>query len=103
MLARLILALLLAAFATPAAVAAPACHGETPAVTTHHADHRPAPAPQENEATAHMCIGCVPLADWLGARVAAPTIPAGPMPAIRAERMDLGQASAPALPPPRRA
>jgi len=98
MLLRLLLALLVASFALPAAAAAPVCHEETRMVGMHH----DAPAPVEKTA-AHVCVGCAPLADWAAARVGELVVPSAPTEATPARRLDLGGAVAPALPPPRRA
>ncbi len=94
MIVRLLLALLLASFALPAAAAGPVCHEAPVTGMTHHE------AP-EKHAPAHVCVGCVPLADWLGARVAPRILPAARQPDVRVVRLDLGGAVAPALPPPR--
>lgn len=91
---RLLLALLLISFAVPAAAAGPVCHEAPMAGMTHHG------AP-EKQAPAHVCVGCVPLADWLGARVTPRILPAERQPDRRVVRLDLGGTIAPALPPPR--
>jgi hypothetical protein len=94
---RFLLALLLAAFAVPAA-AAPACHGDGGSMVM--ADHR-APARPDTAPPAHVCVGCVPVADWLRERVAAPIVPPAPGPVARIVRLAPGIGAAPALPPPR--
>lgn len=99
MLGRLLLALLLATFAVPAAAAVPACH-DVPAATA--VMHHGAPAVPE-KATAHLCIGCVPIADWLVERVSERLPVAAPRPMPRIERLDVGESGPPALPPPRAA
>lgn len=99
----MILALLLAAFAVPAAatpvmagpvVAGPAmgaCHDAPPA--RHHGS--------DDGIVAHVCIGCVPVADWLSARVAAVVVPPAPPPFARVASLDIGDDIAPTLRPPR--
>lgn len=100
MLARLFLLLILVAFAAPSRAAAPACHdGPAPMAMTHHGMP---PAPTKAE-PAHVCVGCVPVGDWLAARIAAPVPPAAAAPEPRVARLDLGRRVPPALPPPRRA
>lgn len=100
MLARLILALLLAAFAVP--VAAPAaCHdapvGRAHAMPMGHASDT---AP-EKAMPSHGCIGCVPPSNWIGARgIGAPPRECAPLIA-RARVLDIGTGAPPALPPPR--
>ena len=100
MLARLILVLLLAAFAVPAA-AASGCHEATvSAPMVHHGssdDHR---APDVPIAT-HVCIGCIPPGDWTTARIAQPPSPLAVPLAITQQSFSPGIARAPALPPPR--
>lgn len=101
MFVRLLLALLLAAFATPVAAATAVCHAETAMQAEHGAHHR---MPHRDErTTAHVCVGCAPLSDWLGERIAAPLPRAVVAPGSRVERLDLGRGIAPALPPPRTA
>lgn len=99
MLARFLLALLLAAFATPAAAASPCHDAPAAAMMNHHQAPAPAPDP-DNDAVAHVCIGCVPLADRM-ANVAGRALPGAPAPEASVARIDLGGSSAPALPPPR--
>lgn len=94
MIVRLLLALLLASFTVPAAAAAPACHDDTAMGMTHHQ------AP-EKQGGAHVCVGCVPLADWLGTRIVPRIPPRARQPHTTVVRLDLGGATAPALPPPR--
>lgn len=101
MLARLILVLLLAAFAVPAA-AASGCHESTP---THHTMPGMPDVPEHKSdpglVTAHVCIGCIPPGDWISTPVEAPR--AGrEVPAVTAiVRFDIGLSAPPALPPPR--
>lgn len=109
MLLRLLLTLMLAMVAVPAAAAMP-CHDSAAADTMTAAmaagamtgrHHRPAPMPDPATA-AHFCVGCVPPSSLVGARLAAPAlIPAAP-PAARVARLDLGGGDPPSLPPPRR-
>lgn len=94
MVLRLLLALLLASFVVPAAAAVPACHDEAMSGMAHHR------AP-EKQAPAHVCVGCVPLADWIGPRIAPPILPTPRLPSARVVRLDLGGTVVPALPPPR--
>lgn len=103
MLARLILALLLAAFAIPAAASVPACHDAPMAMTAGHA--MPAmPAGADHKAiAAHVCIGCIPPSDWIGGRLADRLRPDDATPIARVARLDAGAGWPPALPPPRMA
>lgn len=96
-LARLLLALLIAAFVAPAVAAAP-CHDAPAAAASHR--QPPAPTPDADKAAvAHVCIGCVPLADRMGS-VAQRALPSAPAPDVSVTRIALGGSSAPALPPP---
>lgn len=97
MLLRLLLALLVASFALPAAAAAPVCHEETPMAAMHH------DAPASVEKPAHVCVGCVPLADWDGARAASPVVRDEMPRAIDVARLDLSGGAPPMLRPPRTA
>jgi hypothetical protein len=117
MLARLILALLLAAFAFPA-VAPAACHdapasrghgvvmdmaamgGTHEAVSGHRPDHE---APDRKATPLHGCIGCVPPSNWNAARVLGVALQEPVMVTERAAVLDLGAGIAPALRPPRKA
>lgn len=113
MLARLILALLLAAFAFPA-VAPAACHDasaspghgvvmDMPAMSgTQEAmpDHE---APDRKATPLHGCIGCVPPSNWNAARVLGVALREPAMVTERAAVLDLGAGVAPALRPPRKA
>lgn len=74
MLARLIIVLLLAAFAAPAA-AASGCHeAAVSAPMAHHGSADGHRAPDVVIAT-HVCIGCIPPGDWTTARIAQPPSP----------------------------
>lgn len=97
-LLRLFLALLVASFALPAVAAVPACHE----ATAMGGMHAPTPArPADTTGPAHVCIGCVPLADWTGVATTAAIMPRSLPPGACVARLDLSGASAPALPPPR--
>jgi hypothetical protein len=100
-LIRFLLALLLASFAVPAMAVEPACHGggDAMAMPTMHHDGTPAP---DATAPAHVCAGCVPLADWLGEQVPAPILPPAIGAVARVTMLDTGRDGPPALPPPRR-
>lgn len=100
MIGRLLLLLLLASFAAPAAAVGRGCH-DAPAATVMA--HHDAPAAPDEEMPAHLCIGCVPLADWLGERVSGPVPVATIQPAPGTGRLDLIGSGPPALPPPRAA
>jgi len=116
MIARLILALLLAAFAFPA-VAPAACH-DAPASRGHAAamdmagmdktathvmtdagpDHE---APERKATALHGCIGCVPPSNWNRARIEGTPMHERPLLIEQAAVLDLGAGVAPALRPPR--
>lgn len=105
MLARLILALLLAAFALPASASA-ACH-DSSAMAVHAvampmamdpaADH----APEQKATPPHGCIGCVPPSNWTAARVLGAPLREPVTPIERAAVLDIRGAAAPGLRPPR--
>jgi hypothetical protein len=115
MFARLILALLLAAFAFPA-VAPAACHdasashghavvmdmaamsGAQEAVSDHRRDRG---APDQKATPLHGCIG--PPSNWNTARVLGVTLREPTMVTERVAALDLGAGIAPALRPPREA
>jgi hypothetical protein len=117
MFARLILALLLAAFAFPA-VAPAACHdasasrghgvvmdmaamgGAQEAMSDHRRDRG---APDQKVTPLHGCIGCVPPSNWNTARVLGVTLREPAMVTERVAALDLGAGIAPALRPPREA
>ncbi len=117
MLARLILALLLAAFAFPA-VAPAACHdasasrghgvvmdmaamsGTHDSISSHRPDHE---APDRKATPLHGCIGCVPPSNWNTVRVLGMALREPAMVTERAAVLDLGPGVAPALRPPREA
>lgn len=106
MLARFLLALLLAAFAMPG-VAPAACHDDAP--VAHHAmssaNHimpMPDGASDRSALAVHACIGCVPPSDWLGPRVARPVVPVAATLVAALTTLSTGAVPAPDLPPPRR-
>jgi hypothetical protein len=117
MLARLILVLLLAAFAFPA-VAPAACHdasasrghavvmdmaamdGAHDAMSGQRPDQE---APDRKATPLHGCIGCVPPSNWNTARVLGVTLREPTMVTERVAALDLGAGIAPALRPPRTA
>ena len=96
MLARLILALLLAAFALPGA--ASACHDAPVAMAAMH--HGPVHAP-DKAVSVHACLGCIPLGDCAVARMEAPLLPVADAPLWMVATLDVRGAGPPALPPPR--
>lgn len=114
MLARLILALLLAVFAVPA-VAPAACHesrGEHAATMDMPGGMSmvmPKPGktgdavPDQGPIPAHGCIGCVPPSSWTGTRIAGVMPREGADLVERAAVLDLGADVAPRLRPPRKA
>ncbi len=95
MLARLILALLLAAFAFPASAPA-ACH-DAPATHMMPMDH----APEQKAPPPHGCIGCVPPSNWSAARILGPVPRSAAATIERAAVLDIGGTIAPDLRPPR--
>ncbi|WP_242137549.1 hypothetical protein [Sphingomonas sp. TREG-RG-20F-R18-01] len=102
MLARLILALLLAAFAFPAMANGP-CH-DAPAMMpmAHHGDApRHMPASDERGMAPHVCIGCIPPATIAPRPVATPFAYAPMRRAIVASAVAPGLRAPPILPPPR--
>jgi hypothetical protein len=103
MLARLILALLLAAFALPASAPA-ACHdaqathampipGAMPAAMDY--------APEQKATPPHGCIGCVPPSNWSATRLVVPAPRTSAAMIEWAAVLDLRDGVAPALRPPR--
>ncbi|MGA1800438.1 hypothetical protein VH567_16845 [Sphingomonas sp. 4RDLI-65] len=107
MIARLILALLLAAFAVPAAAPA-ACHdASTPAPHTMMMAADTADAsdtmPDRKAVPLHGCIGCIPPSNWTSARIAAVAPTDAPVLVERAPVLDIGMVTAPVPPPPRKA
>lgn len=102
MFARLVLTLLMLAFAVPAPALA-ACHPAPAPVTTatHHGQHDPAPV--EKHVMPDLCIGCVAPATLGSARLAPPPGFAAPSLTDTASTgAPLGHGP-PATPPPRSA
>ncbi|MES2097394.1 MAG: hypothetical protein V4459_11615 [Pseudomonadota bacterium] len=94
MILRLLLAVMLAFGAMPAAAhdpAMPMTHGM--AIPHDMPDKAPPP---------HQCIGCIAVADWNAERVAAPLLRSTLPPSARVAVLRLGEDTPPALPPPRR-
>ena len=108
MLARLILALLLAAFALPAMAVVP-CHDQQggmrdmPAGMTMRHD-APAPMPEHDRKAiaVHACVGCIPPVSIAHPVFAAPLRPEGVLRAPSLARFDASLSTPPATPPPRR-
>ena len=100
MLARLILALLLAAFALPAMAASPCHEGGVMAAMTM-SDHPGKPAPPHDAVAGHVCIGCVPPSNWASAPIVTPLATARAPRVWTAARLDPGAGYPPVLPPPR--
>ena len=106
MFARLILALLLAAFALPALANGP-CHdapsaakAATMAAAMHHGT--PGKPAQDDRATApHVCIGCIPPVSLARRALAAPVAATALPRRIVASAFMPGTGAPPALPPPR--
>lgn len=99
---RLLLAFMSLLVALPA-VAAPACHMAAAAPTasapmSHHQQHDPAPA--EQPAPEHGCIGCIP-PDTRVSGVAAPALLPAAAPVARTSRLERAPPAAPLPPPPR--
>jgi hypothetical protein len=93
MILRLLLAVMLAFAAMPAAAhdkAMPMAHG----MAMPHEMPDKAPPP-------HECIGCIAVADWSAERVTAPSLLPTLPPSARVAVLRLGAATPPALPPPR--
>ncbi|MGY2735327.1 hypothetical protein [Sphingomonas sp. UYP23] len=103
MFARLILALLLAAFAFPAFASAPCHDAPTPApmMAAMHHDGHAAPVREDHATVPHMCIGCIPPASLAARGVTAPLSPDAPTRRIVAAAFDPASGTPPALPPPR--
>lgn len=108
MIARLILALLIAAFALPAMAITP-CHGsghdESGTMAGMEMRHdTPAPAPVRDHDAAiavHSCMGCIPPASLVRPAFAAPLRPESAILVAPLARFDARPASPPATPPPR--
>ena len=94
---RLLMALLLAAFAMPVAGSA-ACHdGSAPT----HAMPMTSDAPEHHALPAPGCIGCIPPSDWFGPRVAQPSPILSTGPVVTAPAVLTGTSPSPDLRPPR--
>ncbi len=108
MLARLILVLLLVAFALPAMAVVP-CHDQPgsmrdmPAEMTMRYD-TPEPMPEHDRKAiaVHACVGCIPPVSIAHPVVAAPLRPEAMLRAPSLARFDAGRSTPPATPPPRR-
>lgn len=101
MLARLILVVMLCAFALPALANGP-CHDAPTAVmpAMHHSDT--APVRDDRASLSHVCLGCIPPASLAARAIAAPSARAGVARRIVASVFDPAAGLPPALPPPRR-
>jgi hypothetical protein len=102
MLARLLLALLLVAFALPALANGP-CHDAPMPAMAHMlpGDSHDMPRHGDTIATPHVCIGCIPPAS-LAVTGTAPPLRATALPRrIVAAAFDPASGTPPALPPPR--
>jgi len=105
MFARLILSLLLAAFALPAMATVP-CHDDTaPAMVMamqapgHH--QAPTPAMPDDRAMVHACIGCIPPSTLKTGAAATPLAKTAEIRIAGRMSFDPGKAPAPDTPPPR--
>ncbi|WP_354290516.1 hypothetical protein [Sphingomonas sp. PvP055] len=105
--ARMILALLLLAFAFPALANAP-CHDAPLAPLAmamthagHQAPHHGVPASDERGVVPHMCIGCIPPASIAPRPMTAPVAYGAVRRAIVASAFPAGLSAPPILPPPR--
>ena len=105
MLARLILALLLAAFAVPAMASSP-CHDATASMVMapgHTMPMRNVPKQDDRAIVAHVCIGCIPPSNMKSGAAARSRMASTEVRIARFIRLDPGEAPAPATPPPRKA
>lgn len=97
MVVRLLLALILAAFALPAA--AMPCH-DAPmagmAAMAHHPD-----SPRDKALPVHACIGCVPPSSWRSGAVPPRLAAPATIRAARIATLDLAPVAPPATPPPK--
>ena len=106
MFARLILSLLLAAFALPAMAIVP-CHDDTaPAMVMampasgHHSAPM-APAMPDDRAMVHACIGCIPPSTLKAGTAVTPLAKTAEIRIAGTMSFDPGKAPAPDTPPPR--
>ncbi|WP_353203933.1 hypothetical protein [Sphingomonas sp.] len=102
MFARLILALLLAAFALPALANGP-CHDapqpKVMAAMSHGSHH--APRPDDHAALPHVCLGCIPPASLAVAALEVRALRVAVPRRMLAAAFDPAAGVPPALPPPR--
>jgi hypothetical protein len=101
MFARLILALLLAAFAVPAVAHGQSCHETTAAAPMAHGAHH-MPRQDDHATVPHICIGCIPPASLASRGVDMPGVMAATPRRIVATAFAPDAGTPPALPPPRR-
>lgn len=103
MFARLILALLLAAFALPAVANGPCRDAPQPKMMAGmaHGSHH-APRPDDHATVPHVCIGCIPPASLAVASVEGRALRVAVPRRILAAAFDPAAGVPPALPPPRR-
>jgi hypothetical protein len=105
MIARLILSLLLAAFALPAMATVP-CHDDRAptmmamTVPAHHSMPA-APLAPDDRTMVHACIGCIPPSSLRTGPAAAPMLKTIEIRVATAVHFDPGKAPAPVTPPPR--
>lgn len=99
MLVRLILVMLLAAFAMPA-TAMPGCRAEMRTMPMA-ADRQMPMAPDHRARVMHVCIGCIAPSNRLTHRIAPVPVAGAAMPIAEAARLVLGTTGPPAPPPPR--
>ncbi len=103
MVARLILSLLLAAFALPAMAVVP-CHDAAPAMAMTASGHHSvpmAPVAPDDRAMVHACIGCIPPSTLKAGAADVPVLKTAGIRMAHAVRFDPGKAPAPDTPPPR--
>ncbi|MFZ5795470.1 MAG: hypothetical protein ACRCS5_04195 [Sphingomonas sp.] len=101
MFVRLLLALLLAAFAVPAVAHGQSCHEASVAAPMAHGAHH-MPRQDDHATVPHICIGCIPPASLASRGVDAPGVMAAVPRRIVATAFAPESGSPPALPPPRR-
>ena len=92
-----VLLILLALLVSAPAAAMPTCHDGAPTIHTMPMEHHRTP----DAAPVHVCVGCIPVGDWLAPRIAAPILAPSPAPVARIVALDLGRAAPPPLRPPR--
>lgn len=102
MLARLLLALLIALLPMPAAVAGGACHDAPPIVKadSHHG-HAQQPHPADPSPGEQFCLGCAAPSTLRAPLIRAPFAQAGEVRTPRVHAGLIRVASPPATPPPR--